>query len=75
VPKDGSVLLDAAELVKCSFCAAEAFVLAEMTAGKPVPLCADCFAIVEPDVIEAARDRRPSDGPAVRLVRRAANDR
>jgi hypothetical protein len=68
------VVVDADELVKCCLCGAEAFIFAEMTAGKPVPLCSDCFARVEPEVMRAAAGRQPSDGPPLRLVRKAGSD-
>jgi hypothetical protein len=68
------VVFDSDALVKCAFCSEEAFVLAEMTAGRPAPLCACCFASVEPEIMAAAANRDPSAGPPVRLVKRAAND-
>lgn len=58
--------------VSCGFCRREAFVVAEMTIGKAVPLCSDCFAALEPDIMHAARDRVPSQGPPVRRIRAKA---
>ena len=71
VPRVLPVIVDSDRLVKCSLCAREAFVMAEWGGKRPVPLCADCFARVEPEVMRAAHDRQPDEGPPVRLIRSA----
>lgn len=64
------MVVDADQLVKCSLCSHEAFVLAQWGGARPVPLCAECFARVEPEVMRAAREREVGDGPPVQLIRR-----